>query len=90
MMCGMSPASPACTLRTTKLAKMQQQMSAILDYVNMLQTVDVSGVEPTAQVTDVVNVVRPDAVTASLPVETVLAAAPDREGDYFRVKPVFE
>lgn len=77
-------------LEDAELIKMQQQLSAILEYVDMLQEVDVSAVVPTAQVTDVVNVVRPDIVQPSLPVEQVLAAAPAREGNYFKVKPVFE
>ncbi len=77
-------------LEHDELVKMQQQLSDILGYVDMLQEVDVTGVPPTAQVTDVVNVVRPDVVEPSLPVDEVLAAAPHREGNYFKVKPVFD
>ena len=77
-------------LNEDELREMQQQLSSILDYMNMLQEVDVEGVPPTAQVTDVVNVVRPDEVRPSLPVEEVLAGAPDHEGNYFKVKPFFE
>ena len=77
-------------LNDEELAEMQQQLSEILDYFAMLQEVDVSEVPPTAQVTDVVNVVRPDEVRPSMPVEEVLAGAPQREGDFFKVKPVFE
>ena len=77
-------------LNEAELAEMQQQLSSILDYMEMLQEVDIDGVPPTAQVTDVVNVVRPDEVRPSLPVEEVLAAAPHREDDFFKVKPVFE
>lgn len=77
-------------LSDTEMEEMRQQLSSILDYVGMLQEVDVEGVPPTAQVTDVVNVVRPDEVHPSLPVDEALAGAPRREGDYFKVKPVFE
>ena len=77
-------------LNEDELREMQQQLSSILEYMNMLQEVDVEDVPPTAQVTDVVNVVRPDEVRPSLPVEEALADAPDREGDYFKVKPFFE
>ena len=79
-------------LRLTEgeLVEMQQQLSSILEHVDALQAVDVTGVPPTAQVTDVVNVVRPDEVRPSLPVEEALAGAPHREGDFFKVKPVFE
>ena len=77
-------------LNDQELAEMQQQLSEILDYFAMLQEVDVSEVPPTAQVTDVVNVVRPDEVRPSMPVEEVLGGAPQREGNFFKVKPVFE
>ncbi len=77
-------------LTEAELVEMQQQLSSILDHVDALQAVDVTGVPPTAQVTDVVNVVRPDEVRPSLPVEEALAGAPHREGDFFKVKPVFE
>ena len=77
-------------LNEDELQEMQQQLSSILEYFNVLQEVDVTGVPPTAQVTDAVNVVRPDEVRPSMPVEEVLAGAPQREGDFFKVKPVFE
>jgi aspartyl-tRNA(Asn)/glutamyl-tRNA(Gln) amidotransferase subunit C len=70
--------------------RMQQQLSSILDYMTMLQEVEVTDVPPTAQVTDVVNVLRPDDVRPSLPADEALANAPAREGDYFKVKPVFD
>lgn len=77
-------------LSDEELAKMQEQLSSILDYMQVLQEVDVTDVPPTAQVTDVVNIVRPDEVRPSLSVEEALANAPDRENGYFKVKPVFE
>jgi aspartyl-tRNA(Asn)/glutamyl-tRNA(Gln) amidotransferase subunit C len=77
-------------LSDEELKRMQQQLSSILDYMQMLQEADVEGVPPTAQVTDVVNVMRPDEVRPSLPVEEALANAPARENGYFKVKPVFE
>ena len=77
-------------LSDDELAVMQQQLSSILGYMDMLQEVDVTGVPTTAQVTDVVNIVRPDAVRPSLPVEAALENAPDQADGYFKVKPVFE
>jgi aspartyl-tRNA(Asn)/glutamyl-tRNA(Gln) amidotransferase subunit C len=77
-------------LSDAELERMQQQLSSILDYMQVLQEVDVADVPPTAQVTDVVNVMRPDEVRPSLPVEEALANAPAHEGGYFKVKPVFE
>lgn len=77
-------------LSDDELVVMQQQLSSILGYVDMLQEVDVTGVPTTAQVTDVVNIVRPDEVRPSLPVEAALENAPDQSEGYFKVKPVFE
>ncbi|HEY0737278.1 MAG TPA: Asp-tRNA(Asn)/Glu-tRNA(Gln) amidotransferase subunit GatC [Herpetosiphonaceae bacterium] len=77
-------------LSDDELAVMQQQLSSILGYMDMLQEVDVTDVPTTAQVTDVVNIVRPDEVRPSLPVEAVLENAPDQAEGYFKVKPVFE
>ncbi|HEY0607978.1 MAG TPA: Asp-tRNA(Asn)/Glu-tRNA(Gln) amidotransferase subunit GatC [Herpetosiphonaceae bacterium] len=77
-------------LSDDELAVMQQQLSSILGYMDMLQEVDVTDVPTTAQVTDVVNIVRPDEVRPSLPVEAVLENAPDHAEGYFKVKPVFE
>lgn len=77
-------------LSEEELAQMQQQLSSILNYMEMLQEVDVADVPPTAQVTDVVNIVRPDEVRPSLPRDEVLANAPRQEDGYFKVKPVFE
>lgn len=77
-------------LSDDELTVMQQQLSSILDYMEMLQEVDVTDVPTTAQVTDVVNVVRPDEVRPSLPVEAVLENAPQHAEGYFKVKPVFE
>lgn len=77
-------------LSDAELEQMREQLSEILDAVNALQEVDIEGVAPTAQVTDVVNVVRPDEVRPSLPVEEALAGAAHRQDDFFKVKPVFE
>ncbi len=77
-------------LDEAELEQMRQQLSDILEYMQVLQQVDVTDVPVTAQVTDVVNVVRPDDVRPSLPVDELLANAPDSEDGYFKVKPVFE
>ncbi len=77
-------------LEEAEAERMQQQLSSILDYMQMLQEVDITDVPPTAQVTDVVNILRSDEVRPSLPVDEVLANAPRREDDFFKVKRVFE
>ena len=72
--------------------KFAGQLSAILDYVDQLKEVDTSKVEPTAQVTGLENVTRLDEVkhSSAATIEKILAAAPMREGDFIKVKAVFE
>jgi aspartyl-tRNA(Asn)/glutamyl-tRNA(Gln) amidotransferase subunit C len=52
--------------------------------------VDASAIPPTAQVGGLYNVARADDPIPSLPVEAVLANAPQREDDYFRVPAVLD
>jgi aspartyl-tRNA(Asn)/glutamyl-tRNA(Gln) amidotransferase subunit C len=77
-------------LSPTELEQMRAELSRILDYFNMLAEVDVSAVRPTAQVTDLVNVMRADDVSLSMPREDVLANAPDQQDGMFRVRAIFE
>ena len=81
-----------CRLALTEeeLERMRVQLSSILEHVNRLQEVDTSTIAPTASVQDLINVTRPDQSRPSLPPEAVLANAPDREGDQFRVPAILE
>ena len=72
------------------LARMRQQLSAILDYVAQLGELDTDGVEPLAHPLPVQNVFRPDEPAPSLPVGEALSNAPTRTGDYFGVPAVFD
>ena len=72
--------------------KFSKQLSSILDYVEKLQEVDTTGVEETSQVTGLKNSVRPDEFNESSDVEIgdILNNAPDKEGNLFKVKSVFD
>jgi aspartyl-tRNA(Asn)/glutamyl-tRNA(Gln) amidotransferase subunit C len=62
------------------------ELVAILSYVEQLQALDVSGIEPTSQVGEGVKApLREDVVVPSDVRDEALAQAPDRDGDYFRV-----
>jgi len=75
-------------LSDADLATMQQQLSAILDYVAQLQELDTTGVEELAHPLPIENVFRPDVPVPSLPVDAALQNAPNRVGDYFGVPAV--
>jgi aspartyl-tRNA(Asn)/glutamyl-tRNA(Gln) amidotransferase subunit C len=77
-------------LSAEELEKMRTDLSNILGYIDMLKEVDVSDVAPTAQVTELFNIMRDDEVRPSLPREDVLANAPDQRDEMFRVKAIFE
>ena len=77
-------------LSEAEVATLQEQLSAILDHMRTINELDTSRIPPTAQVIPLRNVMREDEPRPSLPVEAVLANAPDREGDFFRVPPVLE
>ncbi len=68
------------------------QLSAILEYVEQLRELDVSGVEPMTHALAAGEAVplREDEVLPSLPAERSLAAAPAREGTCFKVPRIIE
>jgi len=70
--------------------KFREQLSNILENFDILQQVDTEGVPPTAQSIVLQNVMRDDEVAPSLPPEDILANAPRREGECFRVRAVLE
>lgn len=63
-------------LTDQKIAQFQKEIADVVGYVELLQEVDVDGIEPTAHAIRVVNVLREDIPRASLPREAVLANAP--------------
>ena len=67
-----------------------EQLSAILDYAEMLNGLDTDAIPPTAQMIPARHITRPDTVCPSLSPEEVLANAPQRYEDYFRVKRILE
>jgi aspartyl-tRNA(Asn)/glutamyl-tRNA(Gln) amidotransferase subunit C len=76
------------SLGKDELVAMTAQLSAIVDYVNLLQQVNTDGVEPMAHAIELSNVFREDTPAPSLPVDAVLANAPDRRGEFYAVPPV--
>jgi aspartyl-tRNA(Asn)/glutamyl-tRNA(Gln) amidotransferase subunit C len=80
----------ALRLSREEIETMRAQLSHILDYIDMLKEVDVTDVPPTAQVTELLNIMRADEVRPSMAREDVLANAPDQQDGMFRVKAIFD
>ena len=70
--------------------KFREQLSNILENFEVLQPVDTSGIPPTTQSIALQNVVSDDEVAPSLPQSQVLANAPQKEENFFRVRAVLE
>ena len=68
--------------------KFTHQLNDILKYVEKLNELDTSSVEPLEHVTDLSDVMRDDEVTPSLSREEALRNAPDRTEKFFRVPSV--
>ena len=77
-------------LTEAELDKFGEQLSNILENFEILQQVDTSDVPPTAQSIALQNVMRNDEVAPSLSPGEILANAPRKEGDCFRVRAVLE
>ncbi|MCB0352355.1 MAG: Asp-tRNA(Asn)/Glu-tRNA(Gln) amidotransferase subunit GatC [Bdellovibrionales bacterium] len=72
-------------LSSEEKAALTQEVDAILTYVEKLNELDTSNVDPARQVHGVKNVYRKDRLKASQLRDRLLELAPDREGDFIRV-----
>ena len=77
-------------LSDDEVSRFQGQLSNILDYFQRLQEVDTENVPPTAHTLAMDNVMRDDEPRPSFDKEDVLANAPQREEDLFRVRAILE
>lgn len=77
-------------LTEDEITRYSEQLSNLLENFEVLQQVNTEGVPPTAQSVALQSVMRDDTVAPSFPPEAILANAPRREGDCFRVRPVLE
>jgi aspartyl-tRNA(Asn)/glutamyl-tRNA(Gln) amidotransferase subunit C len=70
--------------------EMAGELSRILDYVDELDEVDTSGVEPMSHVLDLTNVSREDEVDTRIDRDDALQNAPDAGDGFFRVPKVID
>ena len=72
------------------VARLQEQLSNILENFEILTQVDTENVPPTAQANALSNIMSDDCAQPSLSPDAVLANAPRRAGDFFRIRAVLE
>lgn len=78
------------TLTDEQLEQFRVELEEIVGYVEKLQAVDVSGLEPTNQVTGLTNVTRPDEIIDYAQQSELLKNLPARDENYIKVKRVIE
>jgi aspartyl-tRNA(Asn)/glutamyl-tRNA(Gln) amidotransferase subunit C len=69
---------------------MVAELGHILEHAESIQALDLDGVDPTSHAVPLVNAMRSDEVTPSLPQEVALRNAPDTEDGRFKVPRIIE
>jgi aspartyl-tRNA(Asn)/glutamyl-tRNA(Gln) amidotransferase subunit C len=75
-------------LSDTEVEKFQKDLSSILDYVEELKQVDTEGLEIVSSVTGLENVQREDKAVLIDYQEEIMANAPERKDNYYKVKSI--
>jgi len=74
------------TLSENEKKEFEEQLSSVLGYIEKLNTLDTSGIEPTAQVTGLINRTREDEKTGDcLTQEEALLSAISKTKNLFKV-----
>jgi len=68
----------------------EQQLSAILEYADILKELDTEGVPPTSHAIPMKNVLREDQVVPCQNADEIIANAPEEEARMFRVPKIME
>ena len=68
----------------------QVEFDKILTYIHQVDEIDIpEGVEPFYGATESTNAIREDKVVPSFDRDKILSNAPDSDGEFYRVPPVF-
>ncbi len=77
-------------LTESEVDEFADQLSAILEYVEKMNELDTTDVEPLAHCLPVNNVFRSDEPKESLGTEKTLANAPQHDGEFFKVPKILD
>ena len=75
-------------LTDEELDRLEGQLNHILDQYAILATVPTDHIAPTAQTIELENILRDDSVRPSLPVDSVLRNAADKDRSFIVVAPI--
>ena len=77
-------------LTDSEVEEFRSELASILSHIDALAEIDTAGVPPTNNGADLLNVQDTDASRPALPRDQILANAPQREDEYFRVHAVLD
>lgn len=77
-------------VRPDEESELLDNLNGVLTWMEQLNEVDTTGVEPLMHISPDLNVLRDDVVANHLPREQALANAPQHEGPFFQVPKVLE
>ena len=77
-------------LSDVEIAQFATQLSAILEYMEKLNQLDTTNVEPLAHCLPINNCFREDIIKPSLGTEKTLGNAPQRDKQFFKVPKILE
>ncbi len=72
----------------TEIEKISTDLTSILGWVEQLEKIDVSGVEPTAHISGIENVAREDGAHDFVDKDKIIKLFPERKDNYNKVKSV--
>lgn len=78
------------SLTEDEIERYREQLSAVLEYAERLNQLDTAAIPPTATVLPLRTVLRADEPQPSFPPDDILANAPNRDGQFFRVHAILE
>jgi len=78
------------TLTAEEKAMLQEQLSSILSYAEMIQQIDTTDIPPTASALPLSNVMRADERTPHFSNEEALYNAPQAEDGQFKVRAILD
>ena len=71
-----------------ELGKLTKDLSSVLDWIDELKKVDISGIEPTAHITGLDDITREDKANKFLDSDKIINLFPEKKERYDRVKAV--
>lgn len=78
------------TFNEQEKEEIRKDLEKMIAFVDKLNEVDTTGVEPLLHMTSAMNVYREDVVKGSMPKEEALQNAPGADGSYFKVPKVIK